>query len=73
MFQQSSVNAMKDLLDFYFVFVGDKFEALLEAIFSGVEKGFAKVLEGKKIYLTVVMEPMSQCFLLQAIENYFVK
>lgn len=50
---------MKDLLDFYFVFVGDKFEALLEAIFSGVEKSFAKVLEEKKIYLTAVMEPTS--------------
>ncbi|KAJ4890942.1 hypothetical protein Rs2_30690 [Raphanus sativus] len=68
-----SVNEMKDLLDFYFVFVGDKYEALLEAIFSGVEKGFAKVLEEKKIYLTAVMEPTSQCFLLQAIENYFYK
>ncbi|XP_020878157.1 uncharacterized protein LOC110227631 isoform X2 [Arabidopsis lyrata subsp. lyrata] len=68
-----SVSEMKVLLDSHFGFVGDKYEALLEAIFSGVEKGFAKVLEEKKSYLRSVMEPMSEGFLLQAIENYFKK
>ncbi|EFH47593.1 predicted protein [Arabidopsis lyrata subsp. lyrata] len=68
-----SVSEMKNLLDSRFGFVGDKYEALLEAIFSGVEKGFAKVLQEKKSYLLAVMEPMSEGFLLQAIENYFKK
>ncbi|KAK7316492.1 hypothetical protein VNO77_35558 [Canavalia gladiata] len=53
----------------------EKTSALFEALFGGIEKGFAKEVIRKKSYLSaaVSMEEGSQSLLLHAIEAFFLK
>ncbi|OMP04946.1 Translation initiation factor IF2/IF5 [Corchorus olitorius] len=53
----------------------EKISAFLEALFDGVEKGFAKEVVKKKNYLaaTLTQEKGSQLLLLESIESFFEK
>ncbi|OMO78374.1 Translation initiation factor IF2/IF5 [Corchorus capsularis] len=53
----------------------EKISALLEALFDGIEKGFAKEVVKKKNYLAAILtqEKGSQLLLLESIESFFEK
>ncbi|CAJ1842591.1 unnamed protein product [Sphenostylis stenocarpa] len=51
----------------------DKMNALVEAIFEGIEKGFAKETLKKKHYFAAAVAEGSQIFLLHAIEEFSCK